>query len=144
MGNSPKNTNAFTRNWRHVAPSLLRNELTHELIEQHYLSFANPEEQLLGTQLLAKRIRLHHPHIVKLIYYAPESQPCSCSPLDKPYRTQLYTEYPGDCLIGFMRVNQLPLKSRGCPCMSLMQGAMYLQKYYGSFEIFEDRVFFDL
>lgn len=133
MGNSPKNANAFTKNWRHVAPSLLRNQLTHELIEQHFLRFDNVEQQTLGTQLLAKRIRLHHAHIVKLIYYAPDNQVCSCSPLEKPYRTQVYTEYPGDCLIGFLRINQMPLKSKGCPCLSLLQGTIYLQQYYGAF-----------
>lgn len=133
MGNSPKNVSAFTKNWQHVAPSLLRNNLTHELIEQHFLRFDNVEEQTLGSQLLAKRIRLHHSHIVKLIYYAPENQLCSCSPLEKPYRTQVYTEHPGDCLIGFLRINQMPLKSKGCPCLSVLQGATYLQQYYGAF-----------
>jgi len=133
MGNSPKNASAFTKNWRHVAPSLLRNQLTHELIEQHYLRFDNVEDQNLGNQLLAKRIRIHHSHVVKLIYYAPENQPCSCSVLEKQYRTQVYTEYPGDCLIGFIRVNQMPLKSKGCPCISVLQGATYLHQYYGAF-----------
>ena len=114
------------------------------MASQHYLSFANLDQQLLGAQLLAKRIRLHHSHIIKLIYYAPENQLCSCSPLGKPYRTQVYTEYPGDCLVNFMRVNELRLQSKGCSCLSIMQGAIYLQQYYGAFEVLEDRVFFDL
>jgi|LakMenEpi03Aug12_release.lakeMendotaPanAssembly.Ray.scaffolds.fasta_scaffold4102476_1 hypothetical protein len=73
MGNSPKNVSAFIKNWRQVAPSLLRNQLTHELIEQHFLRFHNVDDQNIATQLLAKRIRLHHSHVVKLIYYAPEN-----------------------------------------------------------------------
>lgn len=101
MGNSNAGDSALTHHWQHVSPTLIRHSLTHELIEQHHLTTPNPDQHALHSQLLTKRIRLQHPNILKLIYFAPDKASenlCSFSTTRHPYSTLVYTEYPGDCL----------------------------------------------
>jgi hypothetical protein len=91
MGNESGREGGLGRNWRHVSPSLIRNEHTNELIQQDALSFPNPDLQQFATQLLTKRIRLQHPHILKLIYFQPSSSICSCSVNGNSYHIIAYT-----------------------------------------------------
>ena len=133
MGNvAAPQENVMAKNWRHVSPSLIRNELTQELIQQHYLRFDSPDEQAIGSQLLAKRIRLQHPNIIKLIYFNEKSGGCSCASMGRAYSTVVYTEHSGDSLSEYARVNPFPLRG-SCPCLGILQGATYLQEYYGFF-----------
>lgn len=140
MGNSSAPSTPLTRNWLHVSPSLIRNQLTNQLISQQTLQFDTLDQQVLNAQLLTKRIRLQHPHVLKLIYFASQNSPAACSPLERPYSTLVYTENYGDSLAEYAQVNPLPFRGK-CPCLALLHGALYLQQYYGWFEVSSNAVF---
>lgn len=134
MGNETGREGGLGRNWRHVSPSLIRNEHTHELIQQDTLSFANPDIQNFTSQLLTKRIRLQHPNVLKLIYFMPSGSLCTCSTDSNPYRTTVYTEYAGDSLTDYLSINPAPYRGC-CPCQAIIEAAIYLQHFYGFFQL---------
>ena len=97
----------------------------------------------MNTQLLTKRIKFNHPNVLKLIYFAENKDRCSCSADGKPYSTLVYTEYSGDSLKEYFHINRVSARDQ-CPCLGIIQGAIYLNQFYGFFEVCTDAVFVNM